>query len=513
MSMSPTIRQAIIGVSGIAIISKLVGFLREMVIAERFGTSQEYDIFLLAISAPVFFQVVAMRATNFLTVPILARMNSSPSSDTDKRSVWSMFNSFFSIVVFLLAVVFIMAPYLVRMMAPGLDEENLMHGIFYCRAFSLTILLSFLESFLRSALNVKKSFAYPAMGTIILNIVIIVIIYIFSAKISVAAILMGTICGMGLQVIFLLLKLWDISVLKYFNFNIFGGQVKQTLAVGGFIVLVELLMVTFFIIDRYYAADLAEGVVSSLKYAGVLVMLPGSIIGFAIAAVTFPYLSERTGRERMREFSALLHTSLSLALTIALPTAIFFLVFSKDLIAAVFFRGAFDLNSLTMTSQILKAYAPYLVCLFLYAIMIQACYSSGRQKMVFWISLLAAAAKLFLTWLFKSIFDYPGIALATSAVHIMIFGLLTAILARRGLLPDMKGLAVTVLRVIVASIPILVIGYFSGMLPEISSGTTFLQKMRVIPIAILSLLVFIGMGYILRINEVRSLLKGLKETL
>ena len=54
MSMNPAIRQAIIGVSGIAIISKLVGFLREMVIAERFGTSQEYDIFLLAVSAPVY---------------------------------------------------------------------------------------------------------------------------------------------------------------------------------------------------------------------------------------------------------------------------------------------------------------------------------------------------------------------------------------------------------------------------------------------------------------------------
>ena len=242
-------------------------------------------------------------------------------------------------------------------------------------------------------------------------------------------------------------------------------------------------------------------------------MLPGSIIGFAIAAVTFPYLSERSGRDRMREFSTLLHTSLSLALTIALPTAIFFLVFSKDLIAAVFFRGAFDLNSLKMTSQIVKAYSPYVVCLFLYAIMIQACYSSGRQKTVFWISLLAAAAKLFLTWLFKSIFDYPGIALATSAVHVMIFGLLAAILARQGLLADIKGLAVTVLRVIVASIPILVIGYFSGMLPEISSGTTFLQKMRVIPIAILSLVLFIGMGYIMRINEIMSLLKGLKKEL
>ncbi len=79
MSMNPAIRQAIFGVSGIVIISKLIGFLREMVIAERFGTSQEYDIFLLA-------------------------------------------------------------PYLVRMTVPDLDGENLSRGIFYYRAISLAVL-------------------------------------------------------------------------------------------------------------------------------------------------------------------------------------------------------------------------------------------------------------------------------------------------------------------------------------------------------------------------------------
>jgi putative peptidoglycan lipid II flippase len=511
LSMNPAIRQAILGVSGIVILSKLIGFLREVVIAERFGTSQEYDIFLLAISIPVFFQLVAMRATNFLIVPILSKMKKESTGDTEKRDIWGMFNSLFMLILLLLAAIIILAPYLVRMMAPDLDEENLRRGIFYCRVISLTVLLGFLESFLRSALNVKKHFVYPAVGTIILNVVIIFSIYLFSEKLSVAAIIIGTIFGLGLQVIFLLLKLWDVSVLEYFNFKILGGQVKNTLAIGGLIVLVELLMTTFFLIDRYFASDLVEGVVSSLKYAGVLVMLPVSIVGFTIAAVTFPYLSEKAGHDKMAEFSSLVQSSLSLALVIALPIGIFFLVFPKELIGAIFFRGAFDTNSMMMTSQILRAYAPYLVCLFLYAILIQVCYSSGRQKMVFWISLLAVGVKLILTWLFKTIFDYPGIALSTSVVHIMIFGIMSVILVKRGVLVEVKELIVTVIRILVAASPIFILGYLGGMLPDLSSETTFLPKMRVVPIAVLSMVLFIGIGYIINIGEIRSFLKGLKK--
>jgi putative peptidoglycan lipid II flippase len=497
LSMNPSIRQAIIGVSGIVLLSKIVGFIREMVVADRFGTSHEYDIFLLAISAPVFFQTVAMRATNFLTVPILARMNATHNGDPDKRNIWSMFNSLFSIVLLLLIAVILLAPYLVNLMAPELSSENFARGIFYCRVFSLAILLSFLEAFLRSVLNVKKSFAYPAMGIIILNIVIIICIYIFSAKMSVSAILVGTLIGMVLQVIFLLFKLWDIKAAKYFNLDI---------------VSVELLMVTFFLVDRYFAADLGEGVVSAIKYAGVLVMLPGNIIGFAIAAVTFPYLSERAGKENLKEFSSLLHSSLSLALIIGLPTGIFFFIFPRELIAAVFLRGAFDMNSLVMTSRILRAFAPYLVCLFLYAILIQAGYSAGRQKMVFWITLLAVTLKYFLTWLFKNIFGYPGIALATSVVHIIIAFLIIFFLARQNLLADFKKLLITILRIITASLPILIIAYFAGIHLELPEHPTFWFKMRVIPIAVISILSFALISYIINISEVKSFIRGLRRT-
>jgi putative peptidoglycan lipid II flippase len=510
--MNPSIRQAIIGVSGIAILSKIVGFLREMVIADRFGTSHEYDIFLLAISAPVFFQMVAMRATNFLTVPILARMNSSQDGDSNKRNIWSMFNSLFTIIFLLLIAVIVFAPYLVKLMASDLTPENFSLGIFYCRIFSLAILLSFLEAFLRSMLNVKKSFAYPAMGIIILNIVTIICIYLFSGKFSVSAILMGTILGMAMQVIFLLLKLWDIKALKYFNLDIFSGQVKQALKVGGIIVGVELLMVTFFLVDRYFAADLGEGVVSAIKYAGVLVMLPGNIIGFAIAAVTFPYLSERAGEESHQEFSSLLHSSLSLALIIGLPTGIFFFVFPRELIAAVFLRGAFDMNSLVMTARILKAFAPYLVCLFLYAILIQACYSAGRQKMVFWITLLAVALKYFLTWLFKNIFDYPGIALATSVVYILIASLMILFLVRQNLLADIKKLLITVFRVVIASVPILILAFFAGMSLQLPAHPSFWFKMRIIPIAAISILLFIAISYIINISEIKTFIRGLRRT-
>jgi len=505
------IRQAILGVSGVVIVSKLLGFLREMVIAERFGTSHEYDIFLIAIAIPVFLNLVISRATNFLTVPFLSKQAVTDDGQRDWRAVWSVFNSVLAVVISLIILVIVFAPYLVQAVGTALSGDDLRQAIFFCRVISIILLLGFLESLLRSALNVQKQFVYPAVGSIILNIVVITVIYIFSGKWSVSAIMFGLLLGIFLQVVFLSLKCWNFRLLKYFNLNLFGPEIKKVLGVGGIIIAVELIASTFFLIDRYYASDMQTGVVSALNYSNLLVMLPVNIAGFAIASVVFPYLSERSGSDKTADFTKLLGSSLSLALTIGIPCGVFYFLFARELIAAIFFRGAFDLLSLEMTSKILVTMAPYLVFMFLYTILIQACYSSERQKAVFYVSVLAIALKFVLTGLFKLWFGYPGIGAATSVVSGITVTLLIIVLVRRRRLDGFERMISLTSRVLIAAIPIILISLYYDTLPGFYEGISFLSKIRVVWAGLLSFLLFIVIGYIIKIDEVRSMMSGLRR--
>ncbi|MEW5923926.1 MAG: lipid II flippase MurJ [Candidatus Zixiibacteriota bacterium] len=504
MSGTGSIKQAILGVSGIVLISKLLGFVREMVIAERFGTSLEYDIFLIAIAAPIFFNVVIVRATNFLLVPFLSgKINKTGETDSS-RGTWGVINSLLAVVLFLILLIILLAPYLVRLIGPDLEGESLSNGIFYCRAISVLVLFGFAESMLRSALNVMKSFVYPAIGTIVLNIVAISTIYLFSGGLSVKAILLGLILGYFLQVIFLLIRVKYTGFFKNFRVQLFGPETVKVFSVGGAIIAVELLVSTYFLIDRYFASGLREGVVSALNYCSLLVNLPVSIIGFAIASVTFPYLSENSHIEGNSRFARVLHSALTLALVFGLPCGLFYLLFPQELTAAVFFRGAFDLYSLEITSKILITLAPYLVCLFVYTILIQACYSSGHQKTVFYVAVISVIMKGFLTWLLMGWMDYPGIGLATSIVQLFTVGMLSWILYHDGKLDEIKKLAVNIFKVVAASIPLLITGYYFKQLPDFNMDMDLISRFRVVPAGLISLVGFIIIGYLVKIEIVRD---------
>jgi putative peptidoglycan lipid II flippase len=505
------LKRTVFGVSGIIVTSKILGFVREMVIAERFGTSLEYDVYLIAVAIPIFFNLVIVRSVNFLTVPLLSKKILSSVTSSDKREISSFFNSLLMVVFVIILAVILSAPLAIKAVGSNLQGESYESAILYYRLFSLVLLFTFLESFFRSALNVKKKFAYPAAGNVILNVVLIFLIYILSGKFSVASILIGLLVGSFIQVVFLALKLLNFDYLNFFSLKLFNRDVRKAMLVGAVIVAVEMLSNTYFLIDRYFASGMAEGVVSALNYCSMLVMLPVSIIGLTVASVSFPFLSERAAANNKKDFTALLNSVLKLSLAISIPCGVFYMVFAKEITAAAYFRGAFNLKSLLLTSEILTYLAPYLICLFLYTILIQACYSIGYQKAILVICVISVLLKFFLTWLLTSMYDYIGIPIAASIVQSITILSLISVLVYFKRLKDITNLLKTVGKLIIASTPIVVVGLYYLNLPEFHSGMNIIDKLRVVPAAIFSFIGFTLLGYLLKIDQVQDVLTKFKR--
>lgn|GEM_PF-5984738 len=501
MAQESRIGQAIFGVTGIVVLSKLLGFAREMVIADRFGTSWEYDLLLLGMAAPVFINLVLVNSTNLLIVPSLTKIKTETDSVAYHRALWRIYSTLLVISFILTLAVMLLSPFLVRVIAPQIAPENYSQAELYCRLFALLIVLGFSESYLRSALNIEKNFLYPAAGTVVINIVAIAVIYFFSERLSVMAIVVGLLSGAFLQVLYLLRKLAGGKGVIRIKAEFFGENFRKIISVGFAVIAVEIFSRTYFLIDRYYASGMESGVVSALNYCSMLVMLPVNIIAFAVTAVTFPFLSERASGEAAASFSSLLKTTLRLLLALGIPCALFYGLFSRELVTAVFYRGAFDNQSLELTSRILVYLAPYLLSIFLYAVLIQACYASGRQKIVLVFAVAAMTLKFVLAGFLSDNLGLIGIPLSSSIVQAaMVAALIMVLVADRKIELD-RSFGDVFFKTIVASLPIIMLAILYQQIFTGDDAGSILYRYRILPAILITIILYLIIGKALKLPE------------
>jgi len=293
--MAPSRIKAIFGIAGVVFLSKILGLFREMVIADRFGTSAEYDLYLIAIILPALAYGVVNFASYYLFVPYLTRAFEH-SEDTDQsrgwRAAWPLLNAALLAALIITLLMILSAPWLMKIWAGGYSPEQYATIIFYSRLTALMVLLGTSEAFLRAILNVKKIFTYPAAGPIIFNLLSILCIVVLAGRISVGAIAVGLLVGLFIQNVYLFLRLITFKVGKTYRFVFTSEELKALWATAGVLLLIELLNRSYFMIDRYFAPRFGEGIVAALNYSQVLVQLPDAVVGFAIASVLFPLFSK-----------------------------------------------------------------------------------------------------------------------------------------------------------------------------------------------------------------------------
>ena len=432
--MPRRLRTAIYSVASVVFISKILGFIRGMVIANEFGTSAEYDFFLIAVMLPAFASGVLGYACYYQFVPFLTRKVEQSGSDNSAlfwNSTWSAVNLTLLISGAITAAIVLIAPYVLRFWDVGWAPEQFDMIVFYCRLTAASVILSVSEAFMRALLNVKNIYAYPAAGLSLFNLISISAILILTQHISVGAIAVGLIGGMIVQNLYLALRLIPSRPLRYFKASIADKESRLFLSVASTLILIELINRSYFMIDRYFAPRLGEGIVSALNYGQVLVQLPESVVGFAIGAVLFPIFARTDDTVDMASFTAAYRKGITVALLFAIPLAVFFYTNAETLVHIIYQRGAFDEHSVIMTARILRTLVPSIVALFVVSASIRACYAKDWTRPVLIFAVILLVIKFAATALLPRWFGYVGISAATSLAHVGFgLGLMGYIVAR-----------------------------------------------------------------------------------
>src|SRR3989338_196696 len=416
MSKKHIIKSA--GIIGFAtVISRLFGFLRDILIAGFFGTRMYAQAFVVAFRIPNMLRdLIGEGATNAAFVPVL-----SEYLETKKREeFWHLANVLLNVILIVLSVVSLLgiflSPVIVRFMAPGFisDSEKFRVTVQLTRLMFPYVLLVGLFAYSMGILNSLKHFSMPAFAPAILNISIILCAVLKQG--SVTALAEGVLIGGVIQLVV------QIPVLAAKGFVPFQkGLYHPAVKKIGVLLVPRILGSCVYQISIFINTMLAslsnivgEGGVAALYYANRIFQFPLAIFGIAVAQAALPTMSRQALEAGLDRLKATLSFSLRAVNFIMIPSSLGLIVLARPITSALFERGMFDNYSTVITAQALLFYS---IGRFSYAgiKILVSCFYSLKDTFT---PVKIASVSLILNILLNVIFIFPlkvsGLALATS---------------------------------------------------------------------------------------------------
>jgi len=424
---------AVIGLATLA--SRILGFVRDVVIARLFGIYIYAQAFVIAFRIPNLFRdLVAEGAANAAIVPVLSEYSVKRS----KEEFWELANILLNLLLVILSAITILgiifSPLLVRMIAPGFisSPEKLEATIRLNRIIFPYILLIGLSAYAMAVLNSLKNFAVSAFAPCLLNISIIIFALLFGEGIKglASGILVGGVLQLAIQVPVLYKKGFYPKLVLYFNHP--GViQVKR-------LMLPRLASSSIYQLNNFVdsifgslAAVVGDGGVAVLYFAYRLIQFPIGIFSNALAQAILPTFSTQALEDNREGLKTTLSWGLRAVFFVMLPVTAVFMVLAGPLVFTLFGGGRFDLASGLLTSNALFFYSIGL-CAYAGTKILQCCFFSLKDTVTpTKIAFLALIVNIILNAALMFPLKIGGLALATSISGINSFFFLFFILKKR----------------------------------------------------------------------------------
>ena len=401
--------------------SRILGFIRDIVLARLLGTGMKADAFFVAFRIPNLFRdFVGEGATNAAVVPVL-----SEYIDKDKKALGNFISVVFVLGCIILSLLTILGilftPWIVRVMAPGFmaDPEKLALTIHLTKVmFPYMILIGF-TAYSMGILFTFRRFMAPAFSPCLLNIAIIVSAYISSRTMSepVLGLALGVLAGGFLQLAAQIGPLYKIGLrfTKPAALNHPGavkiGKLLIPRMVGSGVYQLTVLIDTF---CASLASIVGPGGVSAIYYANRILQFPMGVFSFALSTVLLPTFSGQVNRKDMVSLKETLIFSLENIFFIMCPITVILLLLSAPIIRVCFQRGEFDLYSTAITSGTLLCLAFGLFSFGGIKILVTAFYAMQDTKTPVKVAGACLLINVVLNFLLMFPLKVSGIALASS---------------------------------------------------------------------------------------------------
>ena len=409
--------RALVTVSGMTLVSRVFGFIRDAVIARAFGAGLYTDAFFVAFKLPnLLRRVFAEGAFSQAFVPILAEYKLRRGED-ESRALVDHVTALLALALFLVtALGIVAAPLIIYISAPGFAAAPAKFDltIQLLRITFPYILFISLTSLFAGILNTYGRFAIPAFTPTLLNLSFIAFALWAAPWFDppVLALAWAVVAGGVLQLAFQAAYLARIGLLPRPRLNLRDPGVWRVVRQMGPAIFGVSIGQISLLINTIFASFLVTGSVSWLYYADRLMEFPTGVLGVALGTILLPSLSKSFAEKTGDEYSRLLDWGLRLTLLLALPAAAGLAILAVPLIATLFHHGAFDRNDVAMTGHALVAYSVGLIGLIMVKVLAPGFYARQNIRTPVKIGLLTLAATQVMNLAFIYPMRHAGLALA-----------------------------------------------------------------------------------------------------
>ena len=338
------------------VVSKTVGFVREMFVAAQFGTSISADIFVAVSTVPNLLLNLTGGALSAALIPIIIRLRTQKEDLRLKQLMGSVFSLTGLLMTGFALLLYIFIEEIADYYVVGFSPEARMLTIEMFKIILPALVGIGLVSFFAAVLNAYEHFFVPSIGPIFYSTGIIIAAAFFAKTFGVKSLAVGMTAGVILEVLLGL----TIALKKGIRFAPriwWNSDLKEV----GYLIVPILISLGVFqvntLVDRMFASTLQEGSLAALNYAYRVTQLPLSLFVGSMVVPLFPMFSKKVSASDMEGLKDLLARSYHILGILLLPVVAIFIVLPEPLIAVLFQRGEFGSRAVELTGLALATYS------------------------------------------------------------------------------------------------------------------------------------------------------------
>lgn len=491
----------------ITIISQLTGFIREFVLSYFYGASEISDSYIVSTTIPsvLFNFIVVAISANY--IPLYIKVKHSDGEE----AAFKFTNNILSILIIIAIIVIILTLFftknIVRIFAMGFDSDTLNLAIKFTKISIFSVLSIGTFIILKGILNSNNVYLAPALTGLPMNIITIICILI-SAKTNPLVLAIGSVIASAAQIVFLYPSLQKIKFKYKFYIDLRDKNVLNVIRRSLSVIIGSSVKQINKLIDQTIASMVAIGGISALNYASTINGLVQAVFVLTILPIIYPKISRMAIDKDMDNLKRTVNKSVVYILLFILPATVGAIVLAKPIVGFLFGRGAFDEYAIDMTAKVLVFYSIGISGFGLREILTKTFYALEDTKTPMLNGVIGVLINVALNLILSKYLGIGGLALATSISALSIGGLLLFSLKNKigslGLVKVINSL----IKILCAS---LIMGFAVNVSYNYLIDIVLVNKYISLLCSIcLGIIVYIVMVYILRINEVNSMLSEVK---
>lgn len=497
-----------------SIVSKILGFLRETLIANRYGSGSATDSFVLALSAIAIFSTVITSTVGTTLIPVLSEVEAKEGKQGKIRHLNNFLNIIMITAASLVVIAYVGAPLVLKLIAPGVEVEQYNFIVLLTRIGLPSIFFSAIIGVFRGYLQSEGQFKEFAFTGIIMNVIIIIFLIFLSDQHDVRYLMAVYVLGQSAPL------LLQIYVLKGNNYNYeFVLEIKDEYMKRVLYMMPPLLIGVAIadinaVVNNSLASGLVQGSVSALNYARKLDAMTTGIFVTSLLTVIFPMLSSAANKEDRKELKNATIRGLNTIILIMIPAAVGMIVLAEPIVTVAFQRGKFDAVATQMTTVALMSFSVGVTFSAIRTYLYRVFYSIQDTKTPVLNSGMAVLFMIIFSLILVGPMKHAGIALATSLSHIFAALILVHLLIKKLGSFGFKKTIIVGLKSLSASLAMGFVAYFTyGFLFNILGTGTINMAIALFVSVLLGVIVYFVLVVLFKVEELSIILDGFKRKL